>query len=137
MVFHTRDFMITERADYFAAGASVLYGLYYSPIRVFRLDDPERNRPYKKSLLRLWTVACIGLYLAHVSYLTMWSWDYIQYGGEHCSGDCAERSVDMVQLREIQEVGKAVAGLAGYDSGVDSFGNEHGGIGFCAVEVDD
>ena len=36
MIFHTRDFNFTEKLDYFAAGASVLYGLYYTPIRVFR-----------------------------------------------------------------------------------------------------
>ena len=42
MIFHTRDFNLTEKLDYFAAGASVLYGLYLAPIRIFRLDrrDP-------------------------------------------------------------------------------------------------
>ncbi|KAI9884040.1 MAG: hypothetical protein M1823_004177 [Watsoniomyces obsoletus] len=74
MIFHTRDFNITEKADYFAAGASVLYGLYYSPIRIFRLD---RQYPtIKRTLLRLWTMVCVGLYIAHVSYLTLWRWDY-------------------------------------------------------------
>ncbi|KIX99658.1 uncharacterized protein Z520_04293 [Fonsecaea multimorphosa CBS 102226] len=73
MIFHTRDFNITERLDYFAAGASVLYGLYYSPIRVFRLDQSD---PTKQSILRAWTVLCILLYVAHVTYLTAWSWDY-------------------------------------------------------------
>ncbi|OAL35025.1 hypothetical protein AYO20_05740 [Fonsecaea nubica] len=73
MIFHTRDFNITEKLDYFAAGASVLYGLYYSPIRVFRLDQ---NDPMKQSILRAWTVLCILLYVAHVTYLTAWSWDY-------------------------------------------------------------
>jgi hypothetical protein len=73
MIFHTRDFPITEKLDYFAAGASVLYGLYYCPIRIFRLDE---RTPQKKSLLRVWTGLCIALYLAHVTYLTCWSWDY-------------------------------------------------------------
>lgn len=71
MIFHTRDFNVTEKADYFAAGASVLYGLYYAPIRIFRLD-----RPKHETLLRMWTVLCICLYLAHVTYLTVWRWDY-------------------------------------------------------------
>jgi hypothetical protein len=73
IVFHTRDFNITEKLDYFAAGASVLYGLYYTPIRLFRLD---RNDPMKASVLRIWTTFCILLYVLHVAYLTLWSWDY-------------------------------------------------------------
>lgn len=73
MIFHTRDFHVTEKLDYFAAGASVLYGLYYAPIRVFRLDQ---ETPTKQSILRVWTITCIMLYMAHVTYLTVWSWDY-------------------------------------------------------------
>jgi hypothetical protein len=73
MIFHTRDSGITEKLDYWAAGANVLYGLYYAPIRVFRLD---RNDPRKQSVLRLWTALCILLYILHVSYLSLWSWDY-------------------------------------------------------------
>ncbi|EFQ94237.1 hypothetical protein PTNB73_07737 [Pyrenophora teres f. teres] len=73
MIFHTRDFGLTEKLDYFAAGANVLYGLYYAPIRVFRLD---RKEPRKQSLLRLWTGFCILLYTLHVLYLSLWSWDY-------------------------------------------------------------
>lgn len=71
MIFHTRDFNVTEKLDYFAAGASVLYGLYYTLIRLFRLD-----RPTKEHSLRMWTIFCTGLYIAHVTYLTCWSWDY-------------------------------------------------------------
>ena len=74
MIFHTRDFGVTEKLDYFAAGASVLYGFYYAPIRIFRLD--QRTPPVKQTLLRLWTVTCVLLYVAHVSYLTLWRWDY-------------------------------------------------------------
>lgn len=74
MVFHTRDFDLTERLDYFAAGAGVLYGLYYSPIRIFRLD--KREPRVKQSVLRFWTILCAFLYIAHVSYLTLWRWDY-------------------------------------------------------------
>ncbi|KAF2687070.1 Mn2+ homeostasis protein Per1 [Lentithecium fluviatile CBS 122367] len=73
MIFHTRDFNITERLDYFAAGACVLYGLYYTPIRIFRLD---RKDPMKQSVLRLWTTFCMLLYTLHVLYLSLWSWDY-------------------------------------------------------------
>lgn len=73
MIFHTRDFSITEKLDYFAAGASVLYGLYFAPIRIFRLDQ---SNPTKQSIRRVWTALCLLLYLAHVTYLTAWSWDY-------------------------------------------------------------
>jgi post-GPI attachment to proteins factor 3 len=71
MIFHARDFDITEKLDYYAAGASVFYGLYFAPVRVFRLDRPDRA-----SLLSGWTWTCLALYTAHVSYLTFWRWDY-------------------------------------------------------------
>ncbi|KAG8626420.1 hypothetical protein KVT40_005365 [Elsinoe batatas] len=74
MVFHTRDFGVTEKLDYFAAGASVMYGLYYTPIRIFRLED-EGSRP-RQSVLRVWTILCAGLYVAHVAYLGLWTFDY-------------------------------------------------------------
>lgn len=74
MIFHTRDFALTERLDYFAAGASVLYGLYYSPIRIFRLKD--KHKAAEKSILRLWTLLCVLAFLAHVSYLSFWRFDY-------------------------------------------------------------
>ena len=75
MIFHTRDFDVTEKLDYYAAGASVFYGLYYTPIRVFRLD--QKKPPNRATILRLWTITCAALYTAHVSYLTFWSWDYV------------------------------------------------------------
>lgn len=72
-IFHTRDFRLTEEFDYLAAGASVLYGMYYTPIRVFRLDKPTAGR---ESMLRVWTVTCILAYLFHVAYLKLVTWDY-------------------------------------------------------------
>ncbi|KAI9792769.1 MAG: hypothetical protein M1816_001501 [Peltula sp. TS41687] len=83
MLFHTRDLGLTEKADYFAAAASVLYGLYLAVVRVFRLDlvdhhsDPHGGRTRgRTALLRLWSLVCIALYAAHVAYLTLWNWDY-------------------------------------------------------------
>jgi hypothetical protein len=73
MIFHTRDFSVTEQLDYFAAGASVLYGLYYAPIRVFRMDLGGRKT---KSILRAWTLLCILMYAAHVTYLKWYAWNY-------------------------------------------------------------
>lgn len=72
-VFHTRDFRVTEELDYFAAGASVLYGMYYTVVRVFRLD---KKTPERRSVLRFWTGVCLALYCAHVAYLKLWRWDY-------------------------------------------------------------
>ncbi|KAI1383243.1 Per1-like protein [Hypoxylon trugodes] len=72
-LFHTRDFAVTEQLDYFAAGASVLYGMYYTPVRVFRLDRPT---PRRESVLRLWTILCCIMYIAHVAYLKLWKWNY-------------------------------------------------------------
>ena len=74
MVFHTRDLDLTEKLDYFGAGASVMYGFYYTPVRIFRLE--QSRPPIKQTLLRLWTVVCVALYIAHISYLTLWTWDY-------------------------------------------------------------
>jgi hypothetical protein len=73
MIFHTRDFKFTEELDYFAAGASVLYGLYYAVIRIFRLDLGGKRT---KSLLRMWTILCASLFAAHVIYLKVFDWDY-------------------------------------------------------------
>lgn len=70
-VFHTRDFQVTEELDYFAAGASVLYGLYYTVVRIFRLDRPGARRG-----LKIWTGTCLALYACHVGYLKLGSWDY-------------------------------------------------------------
>lgn len=72
-VFHIRDFAATEQLDYFAAGAGVLYGMYYAPILVFRLD---KATPRRQSILRLWTFACCVMYACHVLYLKLWNWDY-------------------------------------------------------------
>ncbi|KAF4627129.1 hypothetical protein G7Y89_g11025 [Cudoniella acicularis] len=73
MIFHTRDFSVTEQLDYFAAGASVLYGLYFALIRIYRMDQGGEKT---KSLLRAWTGLCIALYAAHVIYLKLYDWDY-------------------------------------------------------------
>jgi post-GPI attachment to proteins factor 3 len=72
-VFHTRDFALTEQLDYFAAGATVLYGLYYTPIRIFRLERPT---PRRRSVLRAWSWTCALMYLCHVAYLKGVRWDY-------------------------------------------------------------
>ncbi|KAK3329048.1 Per1-like-domain-containing protein [Apodospora peruviana] len=74
LVFHMRDFAVTEQLDYFAAGASVMYGMYYTVVRVFRLDRDSSGR--RGSVLRAWTGLCVSLYVCHVAYLKLWDWDY-------------------------------------------------------------
>ncbi|CAK3813470.1 Mn2+ homeostasis Per1 [Lecanosticta acicola] len=76
MMFHTRDFNVTEKLDYFAAGASVMYGMYYSPIRIFRLDRSDNANGKSGTVLRLWTLICCVLYLCHIFYLTFVRFDY-------------------------------------------------------------
>jgi len=68
-VFHARDFKITERADYFSAGASVMYGLFYAPIRIFHLER-------QTSVIVLWGAACALAFVAHVGYLSFVRFDY-------------------------------------------------------------
>lgn len=70
-VFHMRDFVFTERMDYFAAGANVLYGLYLAPIRIFRLYKPTYAR-----ILRIWGMVCIAAYIVHIYFLLGVRWDY-------------------------------------------------------------
>lgn len=72
-IFHTRDFTVTEELDYLAAGASVLCGLYYTAVRVFRLDRPDSRT---RGRLRAWTTLCAVLYVAHVGYLKGVRWNY-------------------------------------------------------------
>ncbi|TLS28580.1 hypothetical protein PpBr36_00262 [Pyricularia pennisetigena] len=94
IIFHTRDTNATEQLDYFAAGASVLYGLYLAVIRIFRLDRPgsadggktptsssasSSSSPSAGSTpraIRLWTAACLTAYGCHVAYLKLVRWDY-------------------------------------------------------------
>ncbi|OAD70587.1 hypothetical protein PHYBLDRAFT_33350 [Phycomyces blakesleeanus NRRL 1555(-)] len=67
-VFHTRDFEMTERLDYFSAGLYIFYGFYIAVIRVFWLTGLPK---------KAFGVLCGMLYCAHVTYLSMGSrFDY-------------------------------------------------------------
>ncbi|KAM3413539.1 Post-GPI attachment to proteins factor 3 [Cercospora zeina] len=76
MIFHTRDSNLTEKLDYFAAGASVMYGMFYTPIRIFRLDRKDIFGNKTGTVVRVWTLLCISLYLCHIGYLTFIRFDY-------------------------------------------------------------
>jgi len=69
-IFHIRDLILTERLDYFFAGATVLSGLHALIIRVFRFD----LKPWKK----LWTTRiCLLMYIYHFIKLNLnWSYTY-------------------------------------------------------------
>lgn len=60
-VFHIRDFLVTERLDYFVAGLTVLSGFYGVFTRYFRLYLPSR-----KLQRMLFTIACILAYTWHI-----------------------------------------------------------------------
>ncbi|KAF1953556.1 Mn2+ homeostasis protein-like protein Per1 [Byssothecium circinans] len=105
IVFHTRDFVVTEKLDYFAAGASVLYGMYFTVVRVFRLD---KKVPRKQSVLRLWTATCILLYTLHVAYLSLWRWDYTYNMAANVAVGCVQNLLwsgfSFVQYRKLGRV---------------------------------
>lgn len=70
-VFHTRDFLWTERLDYFSAMGCIIFGLYVVIVRAHRLDLPQN---YGKRLLV--SVVLGAAYLAHVSYLQFVHFSY-------------------------------------------------------------
>ena len=90
MLFHVRDFPVTETLDYLAAGAYILYGLYYGVVRMFGLDQASGLKQGREegsggrgaagaagaAALRAWTGFCALLYLGHVSYLLLVRWDH-------------------------------------------------------------
>lgn len=70
-VFHTRDFVLTERLDYFSAMLTILYGLFTVCTRLYRLDRPSM-RAYRLALALL----CAAFYLGHVGYLSLIRFSY-------------------------------------------------------------
>ncbi|KIK69963.1 hypothetical protein GYMLUDRAFT_150557 [Collybiopsis luxurians FD-317 M1] len=75
-VFHTRDTPLTERLDYFSAALTILTALYFTVVRLFHLyaaSHPNSLTSHRSgnAKLRLWSAACILVFLAHVSYLAL------------------------------------------------------------------
>lgn len=71
-IFHVRDFLITERLDYYFAGLTVLSGFYGVACRYFRLYLPSRT-----AQKFLFTLVCVAAYAAHVYRLeTDWLYTY-------------------------------------------------------------
>lgn len=69
-IFHIRDLIITERLDYFFAGATVLTGFHALVVRVFRLDLDQQRR-------KLVGYGCLAMYAYHFIRLNIdWSYTY-------------------------------------------------------------
>ncbi|KAF9407439.1 hypothetical protein BGZ94_002697, partial [Podila epigama] len=67
-VYHSRDWPSTEKLDYFSAGISVMYGLFYSVIRVFRMERIQSRAA--------WATICLVPLLLHIGYLGFVNFDY-------------------------------------------------------------
>ena len=119
MIFHARDFNLTERLDYYAAGASVMYGLYYSTIRIFRLDQPTASgtgtKASRSTTVRLWTLICVLLYLLHVSYLTFGRFDYAYNMAANVVVGLAQNVLwTWFSIQQYRRVGKLWAAWPGF-----------------------
>jgi post-GPI attachment to proteins factor 3 len=74
-VFHTRDTRLTERLDYFSAGALVAAGLATAVARAAgRWLAPPRERAAKAALAA--SAAALAWWLSHVRYLALVKFDY-------------------------------------------------------------
>ncbi|CCG84234.1 protein of unknown function [Taphrina deformans PYCC 5710] len=71
-IFHVRDLPSTEKMDYFSAGTYVLFGLFYAPIRVFKVYNNERYG----IIVKIWGTICASALFLHISYLTFITFDY-------------------------------------------------------------
>ncbi|KAF9916662.1 hypothetical protein BX616_003159 [Lobosporangium transversale] len=67
-IYHSRDWPSTEKLDYFSAGAAIMYGLFYTIIRITRMVQV-------KSQL-MWGLMCLIPLVLHISYLTFVRFDY-------------------------------------------------------------
>jgi hypothetical protein len=67
-VYHSRDWPSTEKLDYFSAGASIMYGLYFTVIRITHMVQGRWQV--------VWGTVCLIPLLLHISYLTFVKFDY-------------------------------------------------------------
>ncbi|TRM63919.1 Per1-like protein [Schizophyllum amplum] len=68
-VFHTRDFPLTEKLDYFSAALTIMSALQYTVIRLFHLYPQHPPDPKRATTRNMWTVVCATAYVGHVTYL--------------------------------------------------------------------
>ncbi|KAF9173580.1 hypothetical protein BGX21_000923 [Mortierella sp. AD011] len=67
-VYHSRDWPVTEKLDYFSAGASIMFGLFYTVIRITRMVNIRSQM--------IWGTVCLVPLLLHISYLSFVHFDY-------------------------------------------------------------
>ncbi|KAJ2061538.1 hypothetical protein GGI17_003016 [Coemansia sp. S146] len=67
-IFHTRDFPLTEKLDYFSAGFNVLYIFFLGTTRMLRLSTWQQTR--------VLALCCAIPYALHVAYLSLVRFDY-------------------------------------------------------------
>ncbi|KAF9956505.1 hypothetical protein BGZ72_002744 [Mortierella alpina] len=67
-VYHTRDWPSTEKLDYFSAGTAIMYGLFYTVVRVTRMVQVRSQL--------MWGLVCLIPLLLHIGYLTFVHFDY-------------------------------------------------------------
>jgi hypothetical protein len=74
------DLPFTEKMDYFSAASAILFGLYYSVVRLFHIYPltprecmvlPEYQPERARILRLLWSAFCILLFLGHITYLSI------------------------------------------------------------------
>ncbi|GJN88840.1 hypothetical protein Rhopal_001811-T1 [Rhodotorula paludigena] len=74
-VFHTRDVDWTERADYFAAAATMLVGLWGALVRLqgwyASASKGAALAPTQRRAAALWTLALAALFVWHCAYLAL------------------------------------------------------------------
>lgn len=68
-VFHTRDFPVTEKLDYFSAMAALLVSLIMTLHRIFRI------RLYG-ALSIVFMITAVSFFVIHVCYLSLFRFDY-------------------------------------------------------------
>lgn len=71
-IYHIRDFEVTEKLDYFLAGATVMSGFYTFNVRNWQL-----YRPQNQTKFWMFSIFVISVYLAHITRLIVdWSYTY-------------------------------------------------------------
>ncbi|KAG0278802.1 hypothetical protein BGZ95_003090 [Linnemannia exigua] len=67
-VYHSRDWPSTEKLDYFSAGTAIMYGLFYTVIRITRMVNIRAQM--------VWGIVCLIPLLLHIGYLSFVHFDY-------------------------------------------------------------
>jgi hypothetical protein len=78
-VFHTRDRPWTEKLDYFSVALSMICNLYLAVVRIAGLHPSQNQRDqtdYHRFTRYFLAILLSAIFVSHVSYLTLWRFDY-------------------------------------------------------------